>query len=455
MSTSQDDVSLRDLYLIVRQGLPLIIIVALLAGLITLTITTLLPKTFRATAIVQITPSPIDTPERNGLAYNPRGVVTFDGYSNLAGSSAVLRTSLDAIDESDLTMRTFILNSEVVELVGPQRPDQDALLMVEHSIKGDDPEIVAALTEAWALTTLEQAQASQIAELESLQNTTAAALELRRSSLQLSEDSWEAFQAGDDRPILRGRLAALNTRISAAGDHIDELDRDIATVSARQAFLAAQLAAASNDDSTSALNQLDALTTADFISEQIASQLRILLANRPDLVEGLEANLLTVMLGAELQQEMTLFISHQAEQVFLEQQLTSYEARAETLRGQIAKIDTQAVRLERQLGAAQQAYGDVAHLEPLLAFVSELTITSGRLLRSVVVPESPQAARRLMSTVVATLLAAFLTLLYLFMREAITEPVSPEGVSDRDPDSGLAPSESRQPAGSTRTKRET
>ena len=271
--------------------------------------------------------------------------MTFDGYSSLAGSIAVLRTSLDAIEDASITMSTFSRNSDVVELVGPQHPGQDAPLVVEHSVRGNDPETTAALTEAWALTTLEQVQASRIADLESLRTTTTAELERRKSSLQLAEDSWEAFMAGDERGILQGRLEALTTRIAAAGDRIDELDRDMSRISARQAFLSSQLADGSSDGTTSGVNQLDALTTAGFISEQIASQLRILLEDRPNLAEGLEANLLTVMLRAELQEDMIRLISHQAERVFLEQQLASYKTRAETLRGQIAQIETQAVRL--------------------------------------------------------------------------------------------------------------
>ncbi len=460
MSTSQDEVSLRDLYLIVRRGLPLIIIVALFVGLVTFAVTSFVPKTFRASAVIQITPFLIDPPNGDGLAYNPRGIgddhlaynprgtVTFDGYSSLAGSIAVLRTSLDAIEDASITMSTFSRNSDVVELVGPQHPGQDAPLMVEHSVRGNDPETTAALTEAWALTTLEQVQASQIADLESLRTTTTVELERRKSSLQLAEDSWEAFMAGDERGILQGRLEALTTRIAAAGDRIDELDRDMSRISARQAFLSSQLADGSSDGTTSGVNQLDALTTAGFISEQIASQLRILLEDRPNLAEGLEANLLTVMLRAELQEDMIRLISHQAERVFLEQQLASYKTRAETLRGQIAQIETQAVRLERELLAARQAYQDVAHLEPLIAFASELSLSSGRLLRSAAVPENPVAPRRFPTTVVATLIAGFLTLLFVFIREAISEPVSQDGGSGQDSSSTLA--ESRQSGGISR-----
>lgn len=320
--------------------------------------------------------------------------------------------------------------------------------MVEHSVRGNDPETTAALAEAWALTTLEHVQASQIADLESLRTTTTAELERRKSSLQLTEDSWEAFMAGDERGILRGRLKALTTRIAAAGDRIDALDHDMSRISARQAFLSSQLADGSSDGTTSGVNQLDALTTAGFISEQIASQLRILLEDRPNLAEGLEANLLTVMLRAELQEDTIRLISHQAERVFLEQQLASYETRAETLRGQIAQIETQAVRLRRELLAAGQAYQDVAHLEPLIAFASELSLSSGRLLRSAAVPENPVALRRFPTTVVATLIAGFLTLLFVFIREAISEPVSQDGGSGQDSSSTLA--ESRQSGGTSR-----
>ena len=87
MPEHNDEISLRDLYLILRRGLPLIAGVAFVVGVVAFALSSLLPSSYRSTAVVQVTPSPVGAQQVGGLDFDPRTNLSFEAYQSIAFSA--------------------------------------------------------------------------------------------------------------------------------------------------------------------------------------------------------------------------------------------------------------------------------------------------------------------------------------------------------------------------------
>src|SRR5690625_5800476 len=110
-----DEVSLRDLYLIFRQGFVLIVVVALLAGAAAFLYASIQPDRFEEQATVLVTPTPERRVDDAGSAIIQRTNVNYATYESLAFSQRVLdRTAraagIPADELDDFTERLELSN---------------------------------------------------------------------------------------------------------------------------------------------------------------------------------------------------------------------------------------------------------------------------------------------------------------------------------------------------------
>ncbi|MEZ4608323.1 MAG: hypothetical protein R2865_16430, partial [Deinococcales bacterium] len=94
MSQASNEISLRELYLVLRRALPVIFLVGFTLAVIVLVLASLRPESYEAQSITIISPSSIEVKNPSGVIFNPQNNVTFEAYQALAYSSPVIEATL-------------------------------------------------------------------------------------------------------------------------------------------------------------------------------------------------------------------------------------------------------------------------------------------------------------------------------------------------------------------------
>lgn len=428
--TYDDEISLRDLYLILLKGLPLIITISLLAGLAAFLISSFLPPSYQAESTTLVTPSPVQIQGAENLSFRPSQEVSFESYETLAKSRPVLEATVGAVPEAELRPQEF--RGEISLLIGPQRPDQIVPMSVLHSVRNRDPELAARLADAWAKSTLEAVQTSLLASLDPVRGATREEITRLSEALAAVEARYENFQARDEGETLDKLLLGLTERITLSENRRDILERDLAAARSQLVLLL----------------ETDGVAEEPLSSQQLATLLEFRQARTPDPPEApdetalpettdaqestslapllelqaLDTDLISLLNRVELRDLSVEIAGLEAEREQVLAQLQSYDAQAETLRSRTATLNLERGQLERELENARLAYNNVALLEPLIAYVTEVTPAKTRLLNEASVPATPVGPRRSLNTALALVIMGILTTLFVFLREAVRAP---------------------------------
>ena len=429
MPETNDEISLRDLYLILRRGLPLIVGVSLVAAVAAFFVTSFLPKTYRAEATVLISPSPVRVPDNDAIGFAPRSDVSFEAYETIALSSAVLEAALERVPGIGLTRQQLRGSVELTQLIGPQRPDQIAPQTVSHIVTSSDPDQAAALATAWATASVQSVQRSLQASFTPVQNTTLERLGALLSDLDEAELELEAFQARDTGSLLALQLEDLNTRITSRRERLDTIALNLATFEAQRRALSAQLEAA-DGTATPIAAQLPLLNAEELIPPELAEQIEALVSAQPAATGTLEADLIRLQARSRLQTVVVNVASLLTEQAFTEQQLEDFERRATDLRAASARLRLERTQLNRNVDDLRNAYDAVAHLEPTVLLLTALAPTSTQVLNQASAPTEPSGPRRSLTTALTLVLVGMLVTLYVFLREAVRPPPAPPPMAD-------------------------
>ena len=434
-----DEISLRDLYLILRRGLPVILGAAVVAGVLAFAVSSFLPDVYEAESTTLIAPQPVQIQGTQNLTFEPPNEVSFEAYETLANSRPVVEQALAEIPEAGLNPETF--GGEVSLLLGPQNASQAAPLNVTHSVRNQDPELAAQLADAWALRTLEAVRASFLASLEPIRSATERQVEALDSSLETAEAEWETFQRTDRGETITALLASLAQQITRSEERRDRVARELADARARVALLsesetlpgengAGELSTAELADRLNLLRSEETQVPDDAQSEspseqsQRLGQLESLLTLQPDET-SLTGSVTGLLNRADLRSFTVDIAGLEAEQTRIAAQLEAYQTRLDELLAEAAQLTLQRSRLERTLTNAQEAYSDVALLEPIIGYVTTIAPANARLLNSASVPSTPAGPRTLLNAALAALLSALLATLFIFLREAVRAPVAP------------------------------
>jgi uncharacterized protein involved in exopolysaccharide biosynthesis len=393
VATRDDEISLRDVYLIFRKGLPLILILSLIAGVLAFIVSSFLPKVYEAETTVLISPPAVNVEGTQNLSFRPSSEVSFEAYETLAESRGVMGEAVQSVNP-DLSY--LDMNGKVQELIGPQGAGQSAPLLVSHTVRDTDPERAAQLADAWANVTLTAVQGSLFTNIEPIKDATVQALEPLRSNLAKAQTALETFEANDTSDTLRATLSDLSQLIAAAKSGV---------VTTGQVSLAqrGEVPQGRNE----AINLESTLETSSQInlSQEIAAK---------------EAYITSLATNSTAQDRAEL-ASLQARQASLQDQLSTYERDFQETRQTLAALERQRRDLESALENAEEAYQSVLQLQPMIAYVSELSPTNTRILSSAdtSMPSEPVAPNRLLNTALAVVLVGLLTLVFVFLREAV------------------------------------
>lgn len=366
----QDEISLRDLYLILKRGLPLILGVALVAGVVAFLGASFRPQSFEAEATVLSSPSAVTVQDEGTLAFDPRNAVTFETYRTIATSRAVFEATAERLaggeDSGSVpAYRELQSAASLEQLTGPSNPTQVVPLTVLHRLSWRDPEQAAAFANAWAETTVDTMRRTLLGNFDPVLSTTSAAVETRLEALETAEEQLEAFRARDDAAELQATIDALTIEVADGRRRLSEIAGSIEVEEARLESLAQQFA---DTDFEPAVAQALGASDRSAAVRLADAQAGLEAFDRENALEGLRAEI-AFLLGNTPQTGSLIAPSSARSLPELRQRLrdmpreiATLEARiaadgpdADSLRSQLAGIRAEQGALEQQI-ASTEAY---------------------------------------------------------------------------------------------------
>lgn len=275
-SAHSDEVSLRDLYLVLVRGLPLILILALGAGGVAYWLNAQREPVYAAESTVLVTPPPIRIEGDETLSFSPINEVSFQTYETLARSQLVLQDAVSRLPDARVSPNQLSSLGTLRQLIGPQRADQVAPLSVIHRVRNSDPELAAELADVWAQSTLQAVRESLFASLNPVDETTAREVARLQRNVEEVEDRVQAFAAQDNGRLLQAELDGLTRQLIGGRERQGALEREIAATEARLRALEEQL---EGEPAGAASRGTLTLTTVELLDAQ--AELRASTAPRP------------------------------------------------------------------------------------------------------------------------------------------------------------------------------
>ena len=238
-----DEVSLRDLFLVLLRGLPFILVLALVCGGVTYYLNAQRNPTFAAESTVLVTPPPIQIEGDENLSFSPINEVSFQTYETLARSQPVLRGAVERLPDVNLSPAQLLGLGTLRQLFGPRLVGDVAPLSVVHRVRNADPERAAQLADAWAQSTLQAVRESLFSSLSPVDETTTREVARLQGNVEEIEARVQAFAAQDNGALLEAELEGLTRQLTDGRERQGELVREIAAARARVRALQNQLGA--------------------------------------------------------------------------------------------------------------------------------------------------------------------------------------------------------------------
>lgn len=382
-----DEISLRELYLVLRRRALVIAVAALVVAVAAYVMLTLRPDVYVAEAIGTVSRTPVSVQGDRGLVFRPELDVSFDTYTTLAYSRAVLEAVLEAVPEADLDLAQAREGLTLERLAG-SGAEAASLLAVAHRARSRRPEVAAALATRWAEVTIATVRDLLSENLATVERITNSGLVTSEAALADAEDELRAYREANDAEADPRGLDNARLRASALAERGAELARMAAGREAELVSLRAR------DDPNA----------------------EIVLGDAPDVpltVEGavwaLEARIAGFLAEAER----------------LAEQRVELEAEIASLSASVARVQTTTATLNRAVARAATEVDALAAIEPTVAYVAQLAPAGARLLGEAAVPAHPERRPRLTVALLAGLVTAFAGVVLALLAEAVRDPRSP------------------------------
>lgn len=464
-----DEISLRDLYLIVKKAFIPAVIVALLVGAATFVYMSLQPKVYTAETTTLVTPliaEPSFNLGQETLRVASGTTVSYEAYEAIAMSRRVLNEVLAAVPEYEHSASTLRKQLFLKKLVGPANVTQTAPLSVIHTAEHTNPEIAAKIADEWAEITIRTVSESMLDDMRPIVTATTQALADAQTNLEDAEERLRLFEETSSVTVMEheyealgGELLKLGQKLRTTEGERDALKNQLKSLEAsleeervlalldtttRETFLARALgiidvdsantspvftaglvaigeSLAPNAEVQRAIDALKEHTTPSHIAN-----IRLTIAQQ----NGATNSAATAGLSRSVVDELRIAVfetrsSLQAAEGTIEhanEQIAWLEERMDTLRKQLSEVRVMAEDLKRDTSLARDAYTSLARLEPLVGFFGELTPGNARILNTAFVPDEPNSNRRLVATVIAVLVTGMVVVMFAFLREAVKEP---------------------------------
>jgi uncharacterized protein involved in exopolysaccharide biosynthesis len=390
-----DEVSLRELYLVVRRHVWAIVVFAAAVALLVFAVVALRPASYEAEATTAVARAPISVQQESGLAFRPELDVSFDTYQTLAFSRGVFERVLAAVPAAELSS-SEIRDAVSLERLAGAANQPTALLAVAHRARHGDPQVAADLATAWATVTIDTVRTLLNDNLDAIERITIDGVASASRAVEAAEQDLRDLRESQDGVSDQRRLTSLQARLNDLDVRADEIARSLRSREAEAASLATRVAEGGDEF--------------------------VVLSDSPEVALTVAGSLWAT----------------EARLAALRAELEIVEAQRERLRAEIAALSTSVVRyqsdldrLARRAEQAQRGYTTLANIEPTVAYVAQLAPTGARVLAEAAVPNRPASRNVIGTTVLAGVVAGFAALVIVLLREAVRDPVEPRAAPRR------------------------
>ncbi|MDF1522036.1 MAG: Wzz/FepE/Etk N-terminal domain-containing protein [Trueperaceae bacterium] len=383
---ASDEISLRELYLVLRRRAVWIVLAALVAGGIAAAVMALRPSVYVAEASAVVARTPVSVAGESGLQFRPELDVTFETYSTLAFSRGVLEEVLEAVPKAGLTLGQARSALTLERLAGSAN-QPSSLLAVAHRAQGSDGTVAAALATRWAAATIGTVRALLTENLDSVETITGRELIASRAALDAAETALVAYREANEAEADPLRLESLRERSAILAARGDELTRMIGSREAELASLQARG---------------DATAT-------------VVLNDAPDVVLSVA--------GAVWALEAQV-AGNRAELAQLAAQQTALHEEIARSSAVVARVETTVAGLERAVLRADAEVAALAAIEPTVAYVAQLAPAGARVLSDAAVPAMPEGRSTLLVALLAAVVVGFAGVVVALLAEAVRDPAA-------------------------------
>lgn len=380
-----DEISLRELYLILRRRSPWIVLAAAVVALATFWYLSTRPASYLAEVTTVVARAPIEVDLGTNLRFRPEASVTFETYSTLAFSRGVLEAVLPHHGSEHVARLEGAL--ELERLTG-SATQPSSFLAVVHSARSQDPDVAVATVSAWVAATVATVRALMLENLDVVELITGESLALARTRLSDAEVALEGYRAEAGPEALRKRIEGKDGSVVELERGLLELERDLAGRTAER----------------DALLDLRASGGAD---------VSVVLMDASEVVIGIDGAI------GSLDARIEAFTS-QHERVS-RQLIETLEGRA-NLALMLADATVGMAARERDVREARQALDALAAIDPNLAYVAQVAPSGVRVLNEATTPTQPEARRAGLAAVLAAVVIAFAGVVLALLAEAVRAP---------------------------------
>jgi uncharacterized protein involved in exopolysaccharide biosynthesis len=389
----QDEISLRELYLVLRRRAWWIVAAALVAGAAAFVAVWLRPPVFVAEATAVVARAPIEVGLGTGLRFRPEVDVSYDTYQTFAFTRTVLEEVLPFHGARDVSRLREALTLERVAGAAGQAT---GLLAVSHRVRAGDAGAAAAAASAWAAATVATARRLLLENLDAVESITGEGLDAARAELEAAEAELESFRATSGVDALRARLGTPELGFAGTVDiAIGEVEAALRTNRLASSQRGAELAS------------LRAGRDAG------GGDLEVVLYATPDVALSLDGAI------ASLEAQVAGLL---AEQEVLVESLADLRRQRGADATALAEAVVGEARRERAAAVPREFVTALAAIEPSVAFVAQVAPAGARVLSEAVVPSSPEPRRLGVLTVLAAVVAAFAAMVVVLLAEAVRDP---------------------------------
>jgi uncharacterized protein involved in exopolysaccharide biosynthesis len=384
-----DEVSLRELYLVVRaQAFAIVVFVAVVAVVVYAAVATR-PVSYVAESTAAVSRAPISVQEEAGLVFRPELDVTYDTYQTLANSRGVLERVFEAVPAATLSLAAAGEAFSLERLAGSANQPSN-LLAVAHRVRHGDAEVAAELATAWSAITIETVRALLNENLTAIERITTDGVAIARSNLEAAEDALGDLVTNQGGMPLPQRLTFVQGRLEELEALEGEITRLIRTREAEAASLSGRLVEDREET--------------------------VVLSEAPEVGLSVAGALWTI--------EARL-AALRAEQEAVAAQRDAFAAEAATLLPDASRFQLDLDRRMRARSQAQRSLDTLTNIEPTVAYVAQLAPTGVRVLSEAAVPTRPQPRNAVVVAALAAVAAAFAALVFVLLREAVRDPAAP------------------------------
>ena len=378
-----DEISLRELYLVLKRRAPWIATAAAAAAVAVGLFLVLRPPTYVAEATAVVARAPIEVDLGTSLRFRPEVNLTYDTYQTLAFSRGVLEEL--ALERSvEVAELRRVLTLERVTAASNQAT---SFLAVAHQVADRDPQRAARLANLWAEATVGRARDLLLENLDAVEVITGEGLDAAREALLQAEVALQEYTAEVGIESLRSRaLALLEAESEAAAG-----ERDARSSLARlRAELEVLQARRGGDGGLGVV-----LTSAPEVTLTLDGAIASLQAS----VAGLEARL--VAWGDEIGR---------------------LAAERQAVTAELAVASVRFGQLQRAVDERKRQVDALATVEPGVAYVAQVAPSGARVLSAALVPTEAESRRALLIALLAAVVVGFGGVVVALLAEAVRDP---------------------------------